>query len=383
MHEEKKPVPAQRIRILHITFNMGIGGTEQVIRQLVDHLPNETFENRIVCIDGFVGEIGKALSRQGVHVEAFSREPGFDRYLIGRIRQLITSWQPHIVHCHQYTPYLYGWLAALGKRTRVIFTEHGRFYPDRYRYKAFLVNALIARFTYSLVAISKATKEALVKYECMPRSRIKVIYNGLKGLERDPIATKALRESLGIPPNAFVVGTVARLDTVKNQPMMIKAFKLALDQLEDGRLLIVGDGPEREYLEGLAKDLGIDDRVIFTGFITAPQDYLATMDLFLLSSHTEGTSMTLLEAMSLGIPSVVTDVGGNPEIVVHGKTGIVTTPGDEVAFADAMVTLGQDEEAYRSMAAESKQLFESRFSVERMVENYGQLYEDARVKLSS
>lgn len=374
---EGKSNPASRNRILHITFNMGIGGTEQVIRQLVSHLPADKFENRIICIDGLVGDIGQLLAERGIQVEAFKRKPGFDWALIAKIRQLIRSWSPKVIHCHQYTPYLYGWLASLGTRSRVIFTEHGRFYPDRYRYKAFLVNAVMARLTYSLVAISVATREALVRYEFMPRSKIRVIYNGLRGLERDPAAQETIRDTLEIPRDAFVVGTVARLDVAKNQTMMLRAFKLVLAQHGNAYLLMVGDGPERQHLEYTARELGISDKVRFTGFIKSPQNHLAAMDVFLLSSHTEGTSMTLLEAMSLAIPAVATNVGGNPEIVAQGRTGILTPPGDETAFADAILSLARDRTKYQLMAAEAKNLFTQRFSDQTMIESYERLYERA------
>src|SRR5690606_15548443 len=104
-------------------------------------------------------------------------------------------------------------------------------------------------------------------------------------------------------------------------------------------LLMVGDGPDRAALEALARELDINARVIFTGFKTKPADFLAALDLFLLSSFTEGTSMTLLEAMSLGIPAVVTDVGGNPEIIEQGSTGLLTPSDDDRSFADAMLSL--------------------------------------------
>lgn len=362
------------LRVLHITFNMGIGGTEQVIRQLVEGLDASIVVSEVLCIDGQVGPIGESLRDQGIPVHSLARSPGFDRALIKAIRSRIRDGHFDLVHCHQYTPYVYGWLGALGTSARVVFTEHGRFHPDRYRYKAALFNALIARFSFGLVAISRATREALVRYEFMPRSKIRVIYNGIKPMRRYEQGVGKLRETLGIPENDFVVGTVARLDPVKNQPMMLRAFAEFHREYPASWLLLVGDGPDRKKLEQLADELGIRSRTLFPGFINEPANYLSLMDVFLLSSHTEGTSMTLLEAMSLGIPTVATQVGGTPEIVRNMETGILVPTDDTQRFCRAICQLRENDELRSRMENNAQQLFQERFSAAAMVNEYTRLY---------
>lgn len=364
----------RRTRILHITFNMGIGGTEQVILQLVQGMAPEGIESEILCIDGMIGPIGEALQQAGVLVHKIARKQGFDWSLITAIRKQVRKGRFDVVHCHQYTPWLYGWLAALGTRAKVVFTEHGRFYPDRYRYKAMLINPLMALFTPSIVAISNATKEALVTYEFIPKRKIQVIYNGISPLERDELEAQKVRDCLGIPESAFVVGTVSRLDPVKNQSMMLRAFKEFSGKCPDTYLLMVGDGPDKEKLIALATELGISERTVFTGFINNPMHYLSAMDVFLLSSHTEGTSMTLLEAMSLRIPSVATRVGGNPEIIENDVTGILTQPGQSSSFAIAIEKLFQNVEIRERMGESSRQLFDKRFSASAMATKYRVVY---------
>ncbi|MFW0778339.1 MAG: glycosyltransferase [Rickettsiales bacterium] len=356
---------------------MGIGGTEQVIRQLVTGLPADRFQNQILCIDGHIGEIGRQIQKEGKEVFGIARGKGFDLSLVKKIRQKIQEKDIDIVHCHQYTPWVYGWLAARGTKARVIFTEHGRFHPDRYRYKAMLINPLIAMMTSSVVAISEATRSALAKYEFIPKQKIRVIYNGIRGLEVRPDEVHALRESLGVTDTELLLGTVARLDPVKNQALMLTALAQILPEYPSARLLLVGDGPDRDNLEQLAGKLAIADRTIFTGFREEPASYLAAMDLFLLSSHTEGTSMTLLEAMSLGITAVATRVGGNPEIVVDEKTGILTEPGSVQSFAAAIERLLDDVELRKHMSEKSKDVFSRKFSVEKMVDSYVSLYDAA------
>lgn len=361
-------------KILHVTFNMGIGGTEQVIRQLVVGMKPNGVESEILCIDGNIGAIGEALRQSGVPVHKVARKQGFDGSLISAIRKRLRVGRFDVVHCHQYTPWIYGWLAALGIGVKVVFTEHGRFYPDRYRYKAMLINPLMALLTPAVVAISVATKGALATYEFIPRKKIQVIYNGITPLNRNDSEAQNVRDSLGIPKDAFVVGTVSRLDPVKNQPMMFRAFKQFSEKCPDSYLLMVGDGPDKEKLVELAKDLGITERVLFTGFINNPVHHLAAMDVFLLSSHTEGASMTLLESMSLEIPSVATRVGGNAEIIKDGVTGMLTESDKYQPFAEAIEKLYQNAIARNSMGRAAGQRFVDGFSATAMVSAYETIY---------
>ncbi|MCH8499096.1 MAG: glycosyltransferase [Marinobacter sp.] len=365
---------SRAIRVLHVTFNMGIGGTEQVIRQLVLGLPRQQVINEVLCIDGHIGPIGELLQAQDVPVTSVQRQPGFDLNLIKAIRSRLREGKFDIVHCHQYTPYLYGWLAALGTPAKVVFTEHGRFHPDRYRYKAALINPIMALLTPAVVAISSATRDALARFEFMPKGKIQVIYNGIAPLQREPEATARLRKELGIPEDAFVVGTVSRLDPVKNQAMMLRAFKLFLDQCPRGWLLMVGDGPDRQMLETLAQELSIAHRMTFTGFIKAPANHLAMMEVFLLSSHTEGTSMTLLEAMSLGIPAIVTNVGGNGEIVKPTVTGLTVPADNDRDFANALVNLEKHVAMRTDMSKASFNDFKENFLSSKMIEKYHEVY---------
>ena len=378
--EDKRPtqaLPSQKPRkVLHITFNMGIGGTEQVIRQLVQGMANNGVESEILCIDGKIGPIGEALQQSGVPVHTVARKQGFDRPLVMAIRKRLREGRFDVLHCHQYTPWIYGWLAALGTPVRVVFTEHGRFYPDRYRYKAILINPLMALFTPAVVAISNATKGALVRYEFLPRKKIQVIYNGISPLKRNDLEAQKVRDALGIPKDAFVVGTVSRLDPVKNQSMMLRAFKEFHEKCPDSYLLMVGDGPDKGKLTSLAIEYGISERTVFTGFINNPIHHLSVMDVFLLSSHTEGTSMTLLEAMSLEIPVIATRVGGNPEIIENGVTGILTEPNRYQFFASALDTLHKDASLRSCLGSAALLRFDDRFSARAMVCQYEEIYSE-------
>ena len=362
-------------RVLHITYDMAIGGTEQVINQLVRGMDKSAVEHRICCIEGSVGAIGQALQPQGISIDVLKRQPGFDWALIKGIRKLIKTHRIDLVHCHQYTPWVYGWFAALGTKAKVIFTEHGRFFPDRHRRKAWLVNKLMAATTYKITAISKATKAALVEYEFIPAHKIEVIYNGIEPLVSTEAGKARVRQELGIKPEQRVIGTVARLDPIKNQAMMLEAFALLAPEFPELVLLLVGDGPERQNLEQLASQLKISERVIFAGFQSPATDYMAIMELFLLPSLSEGTSMTLLEAMSLGIPCIVSDVGGNPEVVLHNKAGLVLHELSKDDIAKSIITILSSAELYLALKKASFDIFKANFSEKSFCSDFLRLYE--------
>lgn len=363
-----------RPKILHVTFDMGIGGTEQVIRQLLAHLPKDRYTNEVLCIDGRIGPIGDLVAEMGERLTSFPRQPGFDLNLIRYIRRYIRDESIDIVHCHQYTPFVYGWFGTIGTRAKLVFTEHGRFHPDRYRFKAALINPLMALTSGAVVAISRATKAALATYEFMPSWKVQVIYNGIEPLTACDGDQKEVRDELGIGSGTFIFGTVSRLDPIKNQELMLRAFAKFHEHHGDSALLLVGDGPEKENLTNLAADLDISDSVHFTGFRPVPRKYIATIDVFLLSSHSEGTSMTLLEAMSLSKPVIATRVGGNPEIVENTKTGILTEPDSVDDFYNAMVRLYQEPDQRASMARAAFEEFKLRFSADQMAASYDQIY---------
>jgi glycosyltransferase involved in cell wall biosynthesis len=364
----------KKVKILHVTFDMTIGGAQQVIRQLVENMDKDQFEMDIACIDGRLGELGEILTEQGVRVALFKRQSGFDLILIRKMRRLIKTGRYQIIHCHQYTPYVYGVLSSLFTGTKVIFTEHGRFYPDYGTWKRKLINPIFSLFTSKITAISNATKDALVQYENFDRARIEVIYNGIADMSQIEVDEKELKEHFGIPKSAFLFGTISRLQPIKNQRMMISAFKQVHDQEGNTHLLIVGDGESRGELEEQVGDLGLDKLVTFTGFQKDPYRFHKVIDVFLLPSFSEGASMTLLEAMSFSTPCIVTDVGGNPELINDKENGFVVPSNDVGCFISAGLQLLKDDDLKRKQGLRGRDLYEEKYSIRELVARFRTCY---------
>lgn len=367
-----------KIKITHVTFDMRIGGAEQVIFNLVNHTDKQRFEIDILCLEDAIGPFGKMIADRGVGVSILGRKPGFDLALILKIRKHILNKKIGILHCHQYTPYIYGVLASMFTSCDVIFTEHGRFYPDTRKLKRIIVNPILSLITKKITAISSATVDALVKYENFSKKNIELIYNGLddsKYIDRGPEDSyKKLLSQYGIRTSAFVLGTVARLDPIKNQSLMLHALKKVQNRYPDTVLFIIGDGPERHTLHQLSVDLGIKENVIFTGFRDDVYKFYNAMDIFLLTSFSEGAAMTLIESMASSLPCIVTDVGGNPEIVNDQQTGIVIPSGDLERLVSSICDLIENPDKREQMGRAGRMKYEEHYTIDKMVNSYQRLY---------
>ncbi len=365
------------IRVLHVTFDMKIGGAQQVIRHLVETMDSAEFEVHIVCIDGEIGEIGELLRQKGFKIYSLDRKSGIDLSLYSSLRQLITKNKYNIIHCHQYTPYFYGLFSAVLTSSRVFFTEHGRFYPDVGSWKRKLLNPLFGLATAKITAISFATKDALVEFENFKFDDIEVVYNGVEDFSNRTVDTAELKNRFRIPSDDLILGTISRLQPIKNQAMMIKVFDDLVKQRPGLHLLIVGDGEARQELLELVQNLNLSSNVTFTGFQREGYLFHKIIDIFLLPSFSEGTSMTLLESMSFAKPSVVTNVGGNSELIHDGVNGRVVDSNDHPAFRDACLSLIDSPELRAALGQAAREKYLKDFTLEKMTRRFEQLYVEA------
>ncbi|AJP44575.1 glycosyl transferase family 1 [Alteromonas australica] len=363
-------------RVLHVTFDMRIGGTEMVIKNIIEGSDLAKSPMSIFCIESPIGPWGKSLKAEGVPIEAVKRKPGFDISIVKTLRRHIIEKEIDVIHCHQYTPWVYGALASIFTKAHVVFTEHGRFYPDKKSYKRKIINPILAQCTSKITSISEATKQALVEFEYLPSNLIYVVYNGIIPKVKDIQNREKLRQELSISDDTILLGTIARFDPIKNHRMMLHAFKRVTLHNSNVKLVMVGDGDERRNIELLIKELQLENNVILIGYKENASLFIDAMDLFLLSSLSEGTSMTLLEAMVLETPCVVTDAGGNAEIIQHEEVGFVTPNGDADAFSKAIITLIDNPCLLERMKDNCLPRFNAFFHANIMNKHYSAIYEE-------
>ena len=327
------------MHVLQVVHSMGIGGTERVVMDLARHFNGPRFRTSVCCLDE-LGDFGRQLRGDGVAVEVLGRRPGVDLGLVRRLQRLCKDLDVHLVHAHQYTPYFYAATACLLRPSlKVIFTEHGRHHPDRLRPRRAVYNQLLRAVTPRYTAVSEFTRESLVAFEKMPRSRIRVIYNGVNSGPAASTEPLEARRYLGLDVNARIILSVGRMDRVKDFATLLRAMPRVIREVPEALLLVAGDGDNgyMAELRALAAALGVEARVRFLGSRPDVPDLFTACDVFALTSITEATSMTILEAMRAGRPVVATDVGGNSELVAHGQTGLLIPAGHPEAAAHALL----------------------------------------------
>jgi glycosyltransferase involved in cell wall biosynthesis len=279
------------------------------------------------------------------------------------------------------TPYVYGMLAKTISRVPLILTEHGRFHPDVSSRTRRGFNRLFASSLDRITAVSQAVRETLVAVEGFAPDAIEVIYNGIEierfssvGSSRDEA-----RRRIGIPATALVVGSVGRLHPDKNHQLLLRAAARLRSQGVDVFVVIVGDGPERAALETLAEDLGVSGHATFLGERTDVERILPAFDAFALPSKTEGTPVTLLEAMAARVPIVAAAVGGIPEMLQDGRDAHLVTleSGDAVAeLATALFAVLSDRSLAHETAERAFARVQRDFSAPAIFQRYLELYRE-------
>ncbi|HET9983155.1 MAG TPA: glycosyltransferase [Longimicrobiales bacterium] len=364
---------ARPLRVAYVIPGLHYGGMERVLHDLTRALHSRGVEVHIVVVEGF-GRFADGLGEiAGLHqVPPMSRlsllYPG---PLVGVLRRIA----PDVVHSHAGVWFKARRAARLAGVSAVVHTEHGRRVPDRLSDR--LIDNLASRSTDAVIAVSEALAEVLRRRVVHDPSRLQVIINGVDVDRLRPASDPApLRRGLGIPDGAPVIGSIGRLEPVKNYGLALRAFA-RLGEPGPGPaplLLLVGDGSERGMLEALARALGIAGRVRFLGWRDEVERLYGAFDVFTLTSRSEGTSISLLEAMSCGVCPVVTDVGGNRAVLGPDLADHAVPPGDEAALAGAWRTYLLEPELRRRAGRRARARVEREFSLQAMVEKHATLY---------
>ena len=364
--------------ICHVIHAMGVGGAEVLVDQIVRRMSNEF--HCIVAVLDEVGEIGERLKQDGFVVEHLQRTPGIDRGCAKRLRQFAHREGARLIHAHQYTPFFQAMMSRglLGRRP-VVFTEHGRHFPDIPSRKRSIVNRMMLRSCDRLIGCGRAVRQALIDNEGLPESRVEVIYNGvdLKALGKpSPDARERLRAEFGYSASDFVAVLVARLHELKDHQTALRAIDAARNQIPGLRLLLAGDGDQRVAIEKTIRERGLEKTVTLAGTRNDVADLLSASDVFLMSSISEGIPLTVIEAMAARRPVVSTAVGGLPEIIEHGTTGFLTPARDDAALSRALVELHRDRQLRTRMAEAAASRAAEKFSLDGMLSSYRKVYHD-------
>lgn len=353
------------MKIVHAVYSMEMGGAEMLVAQL-GRMQHAAGHDVTVCAYSKLGPLGQVLLDEGLHVHVLGEAPVWKTVL--RYWKLFRQMRPDVVHCHNPAPTLQAAPGAKLTGARVISTRHSLVSPP-YERSAEIKFSLMARaFVHRVVGICEITCHNLRGAPLADTRQIVRVYNGAAPLEEAPAA---LKES-----GTFTLLFVGRVAEVKDLPTMLRAFALAVKRMPHLRLWVVGDGPARAGLEVLAEQLAIAGRVRFYGQRLDTAGLFRAADVFCMSSVSEGLPMSLLQSMSIGLPAIVTGVGGMAEILRLSEGGLQVPVGDEAAMANAMVRMATERDLRQACGERARASYQANFTLAEMDAAYQQLYRD-------
>lgn len=367
--------------IVHVLYRFSVGGLESGVANLVNHLDPLRFRHRIVALTDVVPAFASRLLAGDIQCVALAKPPGSLVPLYPRLYRLFRAWSPAVIHTRNLAALeaaIPAWAAGIPVR---IHGEHGRDLADllgtRRKYQR--IRRLYSPFVHRWIALSKDLERYLVERVGIDAGRVEQIYNGVDTtIFRPATAFTPHPESPFESEPVWVVGTVGRLQAVKNQTLLARAFVRMCARsacaAHGARLVIAGEGPLAPEIRSIMGEAGLADRVWLPGERHDIARVLRGMHCFVLPSLAEGVSNTLLEAMATGLPVIATDVGGNAELVVQDRTGTLVTSGDADSMADAMIRYFESPNLARRHGMAGRDRVCERFSLNRMVTDYQTLY---------
>jgi glycosyltransferase involved in cell wall biosynthesis len=372
------PRGRSRTVVCQIVHTLNVGGAELLARQFAERGRDE-FDFVFACLDE-PGSMADELRRAGFPVEILGRRPGFDFSCVRRLAACFRRHDVRVVHAHQYAPFFYAALARLvgWRRLPIVFTEHGRDYPDFRRSKRVLANRALVRRGDRVIGVGQYVRQALIANEGLRPDKVEVIYNGIDvaAYQSSPASRRAARAALRLADDEVAVVQVARLNPLKDHATAIHALAHLAASHPLARLLVVGDGEERPRIEALIAELGLARQVRILGTRRDVADLLAAADVFLLSSVSEGIPLTLIEAMAAGLPCVSTAVGGTPEVILDGQTGLLARAGDPADLATKLAIVLDDADLRSRLGSAGRERSRRHFSDADMHASYHAIYRD-------
>lgn len=360
------------LSVAHVVLSLDVGGLERVVGHLARHGARHGQRVAVVCLER-PGRLAAGLAATGVDLHCVAKEPGVRVRVIGQLGRLFRALRPDVIHTHQIGALLYAGLAARATgMPLVVHTEHGRHYASaRRRWLGRLAGRMAARF----FCVSREIAGEVIACRVAARAKVAVVPNGIDLAPfAEPVAREEVRRSLGVPAAAPVIGTVGRLVPVKRQDRLIRALALLPTWALPPHLLLVGDGPLRGELQTLAAQLGIADRVHFAGYQPDPARCLAAMDVFALTSDSEGMPLALLEAWAARLPVVAARVGSLPDVIDAEATGLLFEPADLESLVHHLADLLANPARARQLGEAGRRRVEERFTLDRMSEAYQKQY---------
>jgi sugar transferase (PEP-CTERM/EpsH1 system associated) len=367
--------------IAHVIYRLGVGGLENGLVNLINHMPEDRYRHVIICLTDST-DFKQRLHRDNVRVVELHKKPGQDWLSFWRFYQVLKQHGVTLVHTRNLAALEYQIPAFLAGIKHRVHSEHGWdvFDPDGTNKKYQWLRRFLSPLVQVFIPLSKHLQDYLQYKVNIPSKKITRICNGVDAQKFYPGQSKNISECAFLnESDKLIIGTVGRMHGVKDQMTLAQAFvslmQMKPEYLDFVRLVMIGDGPLHEQAMQYLDQAQLSHCVWLPGERKDIADLMRAMDIFVLPSIAEGISNTILEAMATGLPIVATRVGGNPELVESGENGILVHPKAPDTMAKGLDTLIADTEQRKRMGLASRRRVEQQFSIDVMVANYLAVYD--------
>ena len=364
----------RKIKVIHLVEELAIGGLEKILTSIVLSLDKKKYNVSVWCLrEG--GFFANKLIKEGIDVKILNILTSRNPLSIYKLYKLLKSHKFDIIHTHAYSAGTIGRISAFLAGVPVIISHNHSVYDYYNRYYHF-VEWLLSLITDRIICISDIVNKFANETQRINAGKLVTIYNGIDSVYS--VAgkeTSRLRKELGIPHNHTVISTISHMEEHKGLAYLLESASLLLESRSDIHFLLVGEGTLKEELKKLSIDLKIEKNVIFAGERSDIPEILSLTDIFVLPSLREGLGLAILEAMACGKPVIATNVGGIPEIVKDGVSGILVSPKNAEALHSAMNELLEDREKLKRMGHNGKRVCNESFDSKTMIRKVEDLYD--------
>ncbi len=372
------------MKILYLITQSEWGGAQKYVYELATNLSSRGFDISVAC--GAGGILIDKLQERNIKVFVLKNlvrpiNPYRDLLAFFKISKLIKREKPDLVHTSSSKAEILGNLAARLAGSKVIFTAHGFVFNEATGFKRKILiwlERLAAKWADKIIAVSEFDRQNAINEKIMTAKKIITIHHGLnleffKNFKKD---TVAIRNRIGMPTNAPLVGTAANFYKTKGLKFLIEAAAIVIKKIPSARFLIAGDGELRPQLEKQIRNLGLQNKIFLIGFREDALEIIAALDVFALSSLKEGLPFVLLEAGAFGRPVAATQVGGVPEIVDHAKNGLLVPPADANSLAAAIFSLLSDKKTAEKFGSSLQKKIFSNFDFKKTLRETEAIYKN-------
>lgn len=363
----------EKIKLMHVSLTLGTAGMEKLVLALAKGTNKNNFNSSVCCLT-HEASLSQEFPKNNIPVFYCHKKEGFDYKLPFKLAKLFKKEKIDLLHTHDSTANLYALLGAkLAGIKTVINTEHGGIFFESWRLK--WINRFLAKMNFKMICVSEKVKNDLLKMK-INKDKLIVIHNGIDLNEFNITVNRTAkrRDLASLANNDFVLCSIGRLRKLKNQKMLLDAARQIFQSIAGAKLLIVGDGPMKEELQGYAQKLGIAEKVFFLQKRQDIPEILKVSDCFLHCSDYESFGIVLLEAMMAEVPVIATDVGGIHEIIEHEITGILIPKNDVEALVNTVIKVRNGPEYFKTITTRAKDNVIKNFNIEKTIQAYEAVY---------